>query len=97
MSGYLAKGEGGCNGRPVMMPAMSELLSEQEKAPGYRSPDEQVRRYQELGMLETGCPRCEKNKKVILLGGSMPFGPSHKASRGCQSGSHPHCTCDTCF
>ncbi len=23
--------------------------------------------------------------------------PSHEASKGCQSGKRPHCTCDTCF
>lgn len=35
----------------------------------------------------TGCPSCYR-------GG---FGPSHKASRGCKSGSRAHCTCDACF
>ena len=25
------------------------------------------------------------------------FFPSHTPSRNCQSGGHPHCTCDWCF
>jgi len=25
------------------------------------------------------------------------FGPRHEASRRCESGKRPHCTCDTCF
>lgn len=25
------------------------------------------------------------------------FHPSHDASSGCKSGSHSHCTCDSCF
>ena len=25
------------------------------------------------------------------------FAPRHKASNRCQSGKHPHCSCDICF
>lgn len=25
------------------------------------------------------------------------YGPRHKPSANCESGGHPHCTCDTCF
>lgn len=25
------------------------------------------------------------------------FAPRHKPSARCESGKHPHCTCDTCF
>ena len=35
-----------------------------------------------------GCRGCE-------LDGNR--GPSHDASWGCESGKHPHCTCDECF
>ena len=34
------------------------------------------------------CPSCDRDG---------PVGPSHDASPYCQSGKHPHCTCDTCF
>ena len=27
----------------------------------------------------------------------FPGGPRHNASATCESGKHPHCTCDTCF
>lgn len=26
-----------------------------------------------------------------------PMMPSHTASARCESGRHPHCTCDTCY
>jgi hypothetical protein len=37
------------------------------------------------------CKYCQEIKE---RGG---FGPSHFASRNCQSGGRNHCTCDTCF
>ena len=27
----------------------------------------------------------------------IPPGPPHDPSPRCESGGHPHCTCDTCF
>lgn len=29
--------------------------------------------------------------------GDDPMMPRHNASERCESGKHPHCTCDTCF
>lgn len=36
------------------------------------------------------CRYCDENKGV-------PFTPYHDPSPYCESGKHPHCTCDTCF
>ena len=48
------------------------------------------------GAIEPGCVEC--------LGAFYAhpdpvnaFYPRHTAMRSCQSGRHPHCTCDTCF
>lgn len=46
---------------------------------------------------------CEFCQKVIIPqikdGKNITdiFAPRHKPSDRCQSGKHPHCTCDTCF
>lgn len=39
---------------------------------------------------EEGCATCAE-----LARGS--YGPSHDPSPRCESGKHPHCTCDVCF
>lgn len=36
------------------------------------------------------CSRCVSQ-------GRTAFAPNHEASRSCQSGKRPHCTCDRCF
>lgn len=36
------------------------------------------------------CPFCEQHC-------DDPMMPYHDASDRCESGKHPHCTCDTCF
>jgi hypothetical protein len=51
-----------------------------------RTPPRPVRR----SRLQPGeCAYCDENRES--------FAPSHDASQNCQSGKHPHCTCDTCF
>lgn len=35
------------------------------------------------------CKYCDENRGQ--------FKPPHDASQNCQSGKHPHCSCDTCF
>lgn len=40
--------------------------------------------------LMTECPFCAQH-------GADPMMPYHDASDRCESGKHPHCTCDTCF
>lgn len=52
------------------------------------------------GYMHPDCSTCQKVfynpvKRGILF--SNIFAPSHKASRNCESGKRPHCTCDTCF
>lgn len=39
-----------------------------------------------------GCVTCDEDRAK----GSWFF-PAHYASSRCQSGRHPHCTCDTCW
>jgi hypothetical protein len=39
---------------------------------------------------EGECAYCDRTR-------SHSIAPSHDASPNCQSGKHPHCTCDTCF
>ena len=36
------------------------------------------------------CAYCDAN-------GDYPMMPRHYASARCESGKHPHCTCDVCF
>lgn len=39
--------------------------------------------------LEPGqCVSCDRDREE---------GPSHDPSQACESGKHPHCTCDVCF
>lgn len=38
----------------------------------------------------SGCKYCFEHQLVDMM-------PPHEASRGCQSGRRPHCTCDRCF
>jgi hypothetical protein len=39
-----------------------------------------------------GCTYCESIRED-----THGWGPYHDASHRCESGKHPHCTCDTCF
>jgi len=36
------------------------------------------------------CAYCDKWGDELVM-------PHHTASERCESGKHPHCTCDTCF
>lgn len=36
------------------------------------------------------CAHCDKHGDESMM-------PSHDASKDCESGKHPHCTCDTCY
>ncbi len=38
------------------------------------------------------CNACQR-----YIADKQTFYPPHFASRGCESGKKPHCTCDTCF
>lgn len=41
---------------------------------------------------EGECAYCDRERTA-----GNNFFPSHDASDRCESGKHPHCTCDTCF
>ena len=36
------------------------------------------------------CAFCDEHRKDAMM-------PSHTPSERCESGKHPHCTCDVCF
>lgn len=36
------------------------------------------------------CSYCDEHKNDGMM-------PPHDASSACESGSHPHCTCDACY
>lgn len=38
------------------------------------------------------CPYCDRERA-----NNTTFHPAHDASDRCESGKHPHCSCDTCF
>ena len=45
-----------------------------------------------LTCIEVFYPQIREGKKLHEI-----FAPRHKASRRCESGRLPHCTCDACF
>lgn len=71
-------------------------MSEREvPRPPERTKAEVIAHMESLGHLDPTCPGCR-----VFYAAEHPeshFAPSHKASRRCESGKRPHCTCDTCF
>jgi hypothetical protein len=56
-----------------------------------QSTDEMIKRHRERHRRPPGeCKYCDEY-------GDEPMMPSHEASQYCESGKHPHCTCDVCF
>jgi len=53
--------------------------------------------HEKNGDIDPSCPGCQEHYESIKTHGWLPFAPRHKASTGCKSGGHNHCTCDTCF
>lgn len=51
----------------------------------------------EMGSIDPDCPTCQRYYGTKPFVTPDAFAPSHKTSRGCMSGSRPHCTCDSCF
>lgn len=52
------------------------------------------------GRIDKDCKMCQEIFIPRILEGAHLtdiFAPRHKPSSRCQSGKHPHCTCDTCF
>lgn len=58
--------------------------------------DEQIARWERLGWLDPQCPGCREFYSSPWKPSEV-FAPRHKAMDSCQSGKHPHCTCDGCF
>lgn len=59
---------------------------------------EQIARWEATGLLDPNCAACQRDYYAAT--DKTPadvFAPRHRARPGCQSGSAPHCTCDTCF
>lgn len=59
-----------------------------------------IQELEDKGKLDPSCGTCRKYFYPKLEEGKSIgdiFAPQHKASERCQSGKHPHCTCDTCF
>jgi hypothetical protein len=58
----------------------------------YEDPLPGGRAYKSVEVYVDGCAYCDGEK----ANGSTFF-PSHFARDTCESGKHPHCTCDGCF
>lgn len=66
----------------------------------YADVQEYIIRLQNGGYIDPECKTCQHVFYPPLLGGKTLqniFAPRHKPSSRCESGKHPHCTCDTCF
>jgi hypothetical protein len=60
--------------------------------------EERIARLEQSGDLDPACLTCLREFYPVLREtGKLPFAPSHKASKRCESGKYAHCTCDTCF
>lgn len=56
----------------------------------------QIKRMEEVGSIDRDCVTCQKDFYSVKRPADV-FGPRHRAMPNCESGKHPHCTCDTCF
>jgi hypothetical protein len=74
--------------------AIAEL---QNAVVGTETIEEKISRLQRSGHLDPMCLGCREAYDAIRAGRPRPDGPSHRPSPSCQSGKHPHCSCDTCF
>lgn len=59
--------------------------------------EENIKRLVQLGHVDPNCTECEATYISLQKGEGFPFYPNHKPSSMCESGKHPHCTCDACF
>lgn len=50
-----------------------------------------------MGVVDPECPGCADTIAGVREGRWRPVGPGHKPSPACESGKHPHCSCDRCF
>ena len=59
-----------------------------------------IKELESKGWIEPNCKSCKAYFYPELQKGnkfSSIFAPGHKPSSRCESGKHPHCSCDTCF
>lgn len=54
-----------------------------------------IKRWESEGRLDPNCPSCKEFYTAAKP--TSVFAPNHKPSDRCESGKHPHCSCDTCF
>ena len=60
--------------------------------------DATIQRLEAMGCLDPACSTCVRvHYPAVRRTGLLPFAPPHQPSPRCESGQHPHCTCDTCF
>ncbi len=62
--------------------------------------EEHLDRLELMGIIDRNCITCQNAFiKQIKAGVHMMniMQPAHKPSPRCESGKHPHCTCDICF
>ncbi len=61
---------------------------------------EYIKFLEDLDALDPNCKTCQEIFYPKIKEGKKQFeifAPNHKPSAYCESGKHPHCTCDTCF
>jgi len=60
--------------------------------------EELIARLEQQGDLDPNCRMCQNIFYPAYNSGvTIVFAPRHKPSDRCESGKHPHCTCDSCF
>jgi hypothetical protein len=57
--------------------------------------EQRLARLESAGVIDRECAGCSEWYELPV--NAFPFAPSHKASKFCESGKRPHCTCDACF
>ena len=58
--------------------------------------EEMITRWEKQGRLDPNCTLCKEFYDYDGRPCSV-FAPNHQPSINCESGKHPHCTCDICF
>ncbi len=61
---------------------------------------EYIDKLEKDGLIDPNCNTCLNYFYPLIMAGRNLyniFAPRHKPSDRCESGKHPHCSCDTCF
>jgi hypothetical protein len=56
-----------------------------------------IERYIALGTYDPDCAECAPYIAEHRETGKPPMMPRHTASKRCESGKYPHCSCGVCF